>query len=240
MRTTVLYDVVACERDCAPRFRKSTSRCKNCALEKPQKNTGFRKSRHSGEYLANYWGMVSHHFRGLLAVVLGGLLAAVPTVHSQNASAAENDYEFNDAHFHLTNYVQEGTPIRDFLKIMGTITARSILFGIPLQQQWSYRVSGDKAPTHYLDSDAPLYYYSFTDAYIATAYLSLSPQERKRFDPLITGSIPPTCTRRITSAAYCTHFLGCSAGRRIHYSQGVRFGQGRRRRCNTTSVVRKA
>src|SRR5436190_23070184 len=79
------------------------------------------------------------------------------------------DYDFNDSHFHLTNYVQEGPNIRDFLKIMGTETGRVALFGIPLQQQWSYRVDGDRAPTYYLNTDAPLYYYSFTDAWIAMA-----------------------------------------------------------------------
>ncbi len=38
------------------------------------------------------------------------------------------------------------------------------VFGIPLQQEWSYAVTGDDAPTYYLHSDAPLYYYSFIDA----------------------------------------------------------------------------
>ena len=45
------------------------------------------------------------------------------------------------------------------------------------------------APTYYLDTDAHLYYYSFTDAYIAMAYLSLPP-EQARFDPMITGFNP--------------------------------------------------
>ena len=98
--------------------------------------------------------------------------------------------EFHDGHFHLTNYVQEGTDVRDFLKIMGTRVGRSTLFGIPLQQTWSYGNSGDYAPTYYLQSDAPLYYYSFTDAFIAMAYRSLAPAERARFDPMITGFNP--------------------------------------------------
>ncbi len=85
-----------------------------------------------------------------------------------------NDYLFNDTHFHLTNYIQEGIDIRDFLKIMGNKVGRVALFGIPLQQQWSYRIDEDRGPTYYLNSDAPLYYYSFTDAWIATAYKSLS------------------------------------------------------------------
>ena len=53
---------------------------------------------------------------------------------------------------------------------MATRGCRSTLFGIPLQQQWSYANSGNYAPTYYLQSDAPLYYYSFTDAYFASLY----------------------------------------------------------------------
>src|SRR5206468_9226262 len=43
---------------------------------------------------------------------------------------------------------------------------------------------------YYLQTDAPLYYYSFTDAFIATAYKSLTPAEQARFDPMITGFNP--------------------------------------------------
>jgi hypothetical protein len=106
------------------------------------------------------------------------------------AQAPSNEYLFNDSHFHLTNYIQEGINIRDFLKVMGNKAGRVALFGIPLQQQWSYRIDGDRAPTYYLNSDAPLYYYSFTDAWIATAFKSLSKDEQARFDPMITGFNP--------------------------------------------------
>jgi hypothetical protein len=97
---------------------------------------------------------------------------------------------FNDCHFHLTNYVQKGTSVADYVKMMGTKVGRSTLFGIPLQQQWSYENTGDFAPTYYLQTDAPLYYYSFTDAYIAMAYRSLPTQDRDRLDPMITGFNP--------------------------------------------------
>jgi len=96
----------------------------------------------------------------------------------------------NDVHFHLTNYIQKGTPIKDFLQIMGNKVGRVALFGIPLQQQWAYNVTGDFAPRYYLDSDAPLYYYSFTDAMIASAYNSLNAEQKKRFEPMITGFNP--------------------------------------------------
>jgi predicted TIM-barrel fold metal-dependent hydrolase len=123
---------------------------------------------------------------GAVALVLIGSSTA-----SRVASAQQRDtYEVNDTHFHLTNYIQEGTSIRDFLTIMGTRVGRVALFGIPLQQQWSHGNTGDFAPTYYLQTDAPLYYYSFTDAFIAMAYRSLPPADRARFDPMITGFNP--------------------------------------------------
>ena len=35
---------------------------------------------------------------------------------------------FNDSHFHLTNYVQEGLSIREYLAIMGDKIGRSTLY----------------------------------------------------------------------------------------------------------------
>jgi len=120
-----------------------------------------------------------------------GVLAAALLTFGLGASPAQGPPPLNDVHFHLTNYIQEGTDIHEFLKIMGDRVGRVALFGIPLQQQWSARVSGaDKGPTYYLESDAPLYYYSFTDAAIAMAYKSLTPEEQARFDPMITGFNP--------------------------------------------------
>jgi len=117
------------------------------------------------------------------------LWVAVPAARQAPAPAASAD-EFDDSHFHLTNYIQQGVDVHQFLQMMGTRVHRSTLFGIPLQQQWSYGNSGDFAPTYYLQSDAPLYYYSFTDAYIAMTYKSLTPAEQARFDPMITGFNP--------------------------------------------------
>lgn len=127
-------------------------------------------------------------------VFLIGALCSIGSIRlsSQSRSVAPETvpYELDDAHFHLTNYIQEGTDIHDFLKIMGTKVGRVALFGIPLQQEWSFRVDGNRAPTYYLNSDAPLYYYSFTDAWIAMAFKSLSRDEQAHFDPMITGFNP--------------------------------------------------
>jgi hypothetical protein len=103
------------------------------------------------------------------------LLTAAASLPAAATTGKEPGYLFNDSHFHLTNYVQRGTPIGQYLAIMGDKVGRSTLFGIPLQQTWSHENSGDFAPTYYLQTDAPLYYYSFTDAYIAMAYRSLPP-----------------------------------------------------------------
>ena len=125
-------------------------------------------------------------FVALALLVLAFVIRARP-LGAQDQGAAN---EFYDSHFHLTNYIQQGITPQQFLQIMGTRVGRSTLFGIPLQQQWSYANSGNFAPTYYLHSDAPLYYYSFTDAYIAASYRSLSPDEQARFDPMITGFNP--------------------------------------------------
>ena len=98
--------------------------------------------------------------------------------------------QFHDAHFHLTNYVQRGVTLSEFLDTAGDDVGRTAVFGIPLQQKWDYFESGDRAPDYYLHSDAALYYYSFVDAIIAEQYQSLSPAEQERFDPMITGFNP--------------------------------------------------
>ncbi len=96
----------------------------------------------------------------------------------------------HDVHFHLDNYIQEGITMKEFLELMGDKVGRVAIFGIPLQQKWDYFVDGERRPDYYLLSDTELYYYSFVDAVIAEEYLKLSPEEQKRFDPMITGFNP--------------------------------------------------
>jgi predicted TIM-barrel fold metal-dependent hydrolase len=144
-------------------------------------NTNWRTIRR--EFAARCLG--TYRLASLLVLLLAFAPFGGPVAAQEPA-----DYDFHDSHFHLTNYVQEGTDIRDFVAMMGSTIGRSTVFGIPLQQQWSYRNTGDFAPTYYLQSDAPLYYYSFTDAHIAMAYQSLSAEEQARLDPMITGFNP--------------------------------------------------
>ncbi len=174
-----------------------------------------------------------------LAVAFLCFMGASYASPSWAKTRAGDQYLFDDSHFHLTNYVQKGTNIKDYIAIMGDKVGRSTLFGIPLQQMWSYQNSGDFAPTYYLQSDAPLYYYSFTDAVIAHAYLSLPAKDRKRLDPMITGFNPADmyavdhirrCARDVSGRVF--------RNRRVHDPQGVRLAQGRRRRRQPSPIPR--
>ena len=121
------------------------------------------------------------------------LFAAFTFVVARTALAQEQSCagaKYSDSHFHLTNYIQEGIRLPDYLKMMGTVVCRSTVFGIPLQQMWQYGNTGDFQPTYYLQTDAPLYYYSFADAAIAMAYKALPPTQQARLDPMIIGFNP--------------------------------------------------
>jgi predicted TIM-barrel fold metal-dependent hydrolase len=126
---------------------------------------------------------------GIVAVVVFGAMLATAAA-AQRPAAAGDGFLFSDSHLHLTNYVQEGTDMRSFVELMGDKVERAAVFGIPLQQTWDHENSGDFAPTYYLQSDAPLYYYSFTDAWVAMQYRSLTKEQQARLDPMITGFNP--------------------------------------------------
>ncbi len=130
-----------------------------------------------------------------IATIVAGLVLLIATgagkpLRPQAHAAPRTAFIANDSHLHLTNYIQEGPALETIPALMGDTIGRAALFGIPLQQSWSYRVSADNAPTYYLDSDSDLYYYSFTDAYIAMAYRGLPKAMQARFDPMITGFNP--------------------------------------------------
>ncbi len=137
---------------------------------------------------------VRHCFRGRArgrrSALAGAVVAALGWVALAGAAASAAEPLFHDSHFHLTNYVQQGTNLKDYVAMLGSTVGRSTVFGIPLQQQWDYENTGDWAPTYYLQTDAPLYYYSFTDANIAMQYLALTPEEQARLDPMIIGFNP--------------------------------------------------
>ncbi len=125
-----------------------------------------------------------------ITFVVVGCFFVASSVTADNSSIDQDTILFNDAHFHLTNYVQEGLTAQEFLTLMGDKVGRATLSGLPLQQKWDYFISEDRAPDYYLLTSASLYYYSFVDAVIAEEYHRLSPQDQQRLDPMITGFNP--------------------------------------------------
>lgn len=131
----------------------------------------------------------------VIALLIGSLLCAHALladepVTDSNLNHEASNAQFHDVHFHLTNYIQRGISAEEYFEIVGDRVGRVSMFGIPLQQKWDYFVSGERAPSYYLLSDAALYYYSFVDAMIAKEYLSLSEELQARVDPMITGFNP--------------------------------------------------
>lgn len=118
------------------------------------------------------------------------MFAAAAAVLSTPSIAQDGGYLYSDSHFHLTNYIQRGLTASDYVRMMGSTVKRSTVFGIPLQQMWYQPNSGDFAPSYYLQADSSLYYYSFTDAVIATEVMALPAEQRARLDPMITGFNP--------------------------------------------------
>ena len=86
---------------------------------------------------------------------------------------------------------QQGTDIHAFLKIMGTKVGRVALFGIPLQQTWSYGNTGDFAPTYYLQTRrAALLLLVHRRLHRDGLPVAHAATEQARFDPMITGFNP--------------------------------------------------
>ena len=180
--------------------------------------------------LETYYGPGRVALRAALALWVALALGAPALLARAGTSRRRPATWCNDSHFHLTNYVQQGTDIHDFLKIMGTKVGRVALFGIPLQQTWAYGNTGDFAPTYYLQTDAPLYYYSFTDAFIAMAYRSLTPAGAGALRPDDHGLQPRGHVRGRPHQAGAPDVPRRLLGdRRVHDPQGVRLRQGRGR-----------
>ena len=117
-----------------------------------------------------------------ISILIVFILATAGFVQGQRFS--------NDSHVHITNYVQEGPDLAQFLTIMNKYRIkRCAIFGIPLQLEWNMDIEKHR-PTYYLNTDGRLYYYSAVDPVIARKYLSLSPEDQKRFDPMICGFNP--------------------------------------------------
>jgi hypothetical protein len=69
--------------------------------------------------------------RRILSIPFTAAALALPLVlvgSSPGGAQSSVIYKYNDSHFHLTNYMQEGTSVKDYMAMMGNVVKRSTLF----------------------------------------------------------------------------------------------------------------
>ena len=132
---------------------------------------------------ARRWGS----FLVLLAVLALSPIVRSGAVTARTQGAAD---EFNDSHFHLTNYVQQGISVQDFLEDHGPPREPLDALRDPAPAAVVVRNSGTtRRPTTCRATRRSTTTRSPTP-YIASQYRTLSKEEQARFDPMITGFNP--------------------------------------------------
>lgn len=116
--------------------------------------------------------------------LLLSLLAA--TTHARDTV---RDYAFSDAHFHYVDFFQESEGIKALLEKMDESNIDHIMFsGIPVAKKW--HENEPQRPRYYAGDDAAAYWYSATDFIILRALEHLTPEQRTRFHPFLSGFNP--------------------------------------------------
>lgn len=99
------------------------------------------------------------------------------------------NYRWFDAHLHYVDFFQETTGMPALLGAMDEAGIDHVLItGVPLLKVW--HADAPQRPRYFQGDEAPLYYYSATDAVVAEAVRSLPPHQRRRLVPFIAGFNP--------------------------------------------------
>lgn len=118
--------------------------------------------------------------RALAAVVCSGLLL-------QPCDARE--YRYSDAHLHYVDFFQKSEGMPALLEAMDAAGIdHSMISGVPVAKKW--HEDEPKRPRYYAGDDASVYWYSATDVYVAAALQKLTPEQRQRFHPFLSGFNP--------------------------------------------------
>src|SRR5690606_7124847 len=81
---------------------------------------------------------------------------------------ARKTYRFADAHLHYVDFFQDSEGMASLFRAMDAANVRDVaLMGMPLTKKW--HENEPRRPRYYLGDDAPLYWYSATDAILAEA-----------------------------------------------------------------------
>lgn len=136
-----------------------------------------------------------------LALLLAlGLAPWVAHAHGADGPAPEVDADaeapaapparaYADAHLHYVDFFQESAGMPALLESMDAAgIAHAALLGIPVMKKW--HEDEPQRPRYYQGDDAPLYWYSATDVFVAEAVRALPAADRARFSPFISGFNP--------------------------------------------------
>lgn len=116
---------------------------------------------------------------------IGGAALALVT----SVAAGPPSLSWVDAHVHYLDFFQETDGMAALLAAMDKAGAsHAVVMGTPLQKTWS--ADAPQRPRYYAGDEAPLYYYSATDAILAEAWRQLASEQRQRLFPFISGFNP--------------------------------------------------
>ena len=94
-----------------------------------------------------------------------------------------------DMHLHLVDFLEETEGLQSLIRAMDDANVKeTVIFGLPVKKKWAYYEP--EKPGYYLDDNSRCYYFAATDEIVADEYLSLTPDNRKRFSPTINGFNP--------------------------------------------------
>ncbi|MCK0536590.1 amidohydrolase family protein [Alcanivorax quisquiliarum] len=115
----------------------------------------------------------------------GAAFACLP-----GASFAERaERIYSDAQLHYVNFVQETDGMEALFKAMDEARIQDVaIMGLGVAKKWEE--SAPREPRYYMGDEAPVYYYSATDALLAEAIQTLPGQQRERLHPFIAGFNP--------------------------------------------------
>ncbi len=106
-----------------------------------------------------------------------------------SVDAQPQPYRYADAHLHYLDFFQDSEGMPALFSAMEVAGVEHVaLMGMPLTKKW--HENEPRRPRYYLGDDAPLYWYSATDAILAEAVRSLPTGQRRRIHPFLSGFNP--------------------------------------------------
>jgi len=119
---------------------------------------------------------------------VASLLLASPFIVFPATAQQTDGCLYNDVHFHIQDFIANGPPLPDVLKMMDTHVCRSVVMGLPATVAHDPLIDRDFAPAYYTQTDAQaIYYNTIQDVLVAHKVLALPEADRARIDPLMSA-----------------------------------------------------